>query len=154
MADEHLTTELLDVEKFATCRRGQVGAILHTPGGEILTTGWNGVTRPHRDYHEHPCETLIRGEQNVVAPPIPDQPCRICVHAETRTFMRAARNGIATDGMHLLTTVAPCYRCAQLAILANIAHAEWLAPHRLTEGVGLLDAAGIRTTGPRLEPRP
>lgn len=129
----------------STCSRAQVGAVI-ARDGRIISTGYNGAPAglPHCD---HTCECDASegynfGQHRDFCPTV--QPCTISVHAEANAIAFAAREGLATRGATMFTTLSPCVPCAQLIINAGIVKvlfAEW---YRNNAGVRLLEDAGVR----------
>lgn len=103
-----------------TCSRRQVGAVLADLRGTIFVWAYNGALSgfphcaPHEDY----------------------QPCDVSEHAERNAIFWAARKGIATEGLQLFSTDAPCPACARAIIQSGIKRVVYDRPYR--ENVGLL----------------
>lgn len=115
------------VSELGTCNRLRVGAVI-TRGGRIISTGYNGAPSG-MDHCHH--ETS-------------DEPCRISVHAEANAIAFAARlGGVGTNDATLFVTHAPCWECAKLIINSGIHRVVYQHPYRLTEGLELLENAGI-----------
>lgn len=110
-----------------TCSRAAVGVVVALEG-RIITTGYNGAPAgmPHCDHDE----TFV-------------PPCTNAVHAEANALAFAARNGTATAGATLYTTLTPCVPCAQLIINAGIVRVVAHTPYRIMDGWNLLYDAGI-----------
>lgn len=70
-------------------------------------------------------------------------PCTISVHAEANAIAWAARYGMKLEGAELFTTLSPCPSCAMLIINAGIVRVTYNKPYRVTDGVELLDDAGV-----------
>lgn len=129
--------------RLSTCERGQVGAVI-VRDSRIISTGYNGAPAgmPH-------CTEV--GCLLVEVPPIPNQKpyavptgCQRSIHAEANALMYAARYGVSVNGASMFCTHGPCLACAQLMIAAGIAHVLYDVPYRLTDGVDLLERAGVK----------
>jgi dCMP deaminase len=70
--------------------------------------------------------------------------CENAEHAERNAIAYAARYGTALEGSDLYVTHAPCLACARTIISAGISIVTFTFPYRLTEGVELLEKAGIK----------
>lgn len=112
----------------STCNRLNVGAVI-ARDGRVLVTGYNGAPAgmPHCDHHTE------EGDG-----------CQIAGHAEENAIAFAAKHGVSIDWAELFTTHAPCFRCARLIINAGIQRVVFDIPYRLTDGLDLLSAAGIK----------
>jgi dCMP deaminase len=126
-------TQLIIAQVIAergTCRRKKVGAVL-AKEGRILSTGYVGAPSglPHCD--ESNCD--------------PGSPCRRTIHAEANTIAWAARNGVATEGSTLYTTLSPCIDCAKLIINAGIELVIYSELYRDPAPIDLLHEVGIGT---------
>lgn len=149
------------VAKRGTCSRAQVGAVV-SRDGRIIATGYNGAPAglPHCDhtqehfryelghqildgidFKEKPGPLMVVKDDFTVAPK--DAGCTIAVHAEQNAIAFAARYGLPLDGGDLHTTHAPCANCARSIINAGIKRVFFGIPYRLTEGVELLEQAGL-----------
>lgn len=75
---------------------------------------------------------------------ITDPGCQIAEHAERNAIAFAARHGLALDGSEIHVTHAPCLACSRTVINAGVKRVTYEIPYRLTQGVELLEAAGIK----------
>jgi dCMP deaminase len=113
------------VARRSTCRRAAVGCVVtDVAGWQILGIGYNGspAGMPNRCPHE---EVGNCG----------------CVHAELNALLKAP--GALTNKI-LYATTAPCERCAAAIVNANVARVYFGRTYRTTEGIDLLEAAGIQ----------
>jgi len=111
-----------------TCSRLQVGAII-ARDGRVISTGYNGVPAGlphciHATYEIH-------------------DGCTQAEHAERNAIYYAARYGTALEGSEMYATHAPCETCARAIINAGIKRVYYKIPYRKTEGVELLERAGL-----------
>lgn len=127
----------------STCPRLNAGAVVATPDGRILTTGYNGAPAglPH-------CTD--------VGCLMDDSHCVRSVHAEMNAIIQAAKFGTRLDGSIIYVTHSSCRRCAMATINAGINHVVWGPSYRDAEEVhDLLNAAGVTVStisGGRLVP--
>lgn len=138
--------------KRSTCSRSQVGVVVSS-GKRILCTGYNGAPSGMKHCQHHICNCLILSKDADPLVTLPDQvhkdwcatkaPCEIAVHAEANAIAWAARHGISLDGAELFTTLSPCYKCAQLIIVAGIQTVYFGAEYRDTAGLELLANARL-----------
>lgn len=115
----------------STCNRLHVGALI-AKDGRIISSGYAGAPSglPH-------CDPAVCNADN---------PCDRTVHAEAGAIAFAARKGLAVEGATLYCTHCPCLSCAKLIINAGIVEVYYQTPYRLTEGLDLLEQAGIIVT--------
>ena len=148
------------IAKRGTCTRGQVGAVV-SRDARVIAMGYNGAPAglPHCDHTDEQFkwelghEVLENIEWAVTPGKIMEMPaagveittggCQIAVHAEQNAIAFAARHGVALDGADLHCTHAPCASCARSIINAGIRRVFYATPYRLTDGIELLNMAGL-----------
>lgn len=98
---------LLSVTKAADCSRRRVGALVVNDRGELVGTGWNGLTEGSCTKGDCPRGRLSYSELEA------DAPYDNCdaIHAED-SAMRSA--GDKCQGATLLVTCEPCADCKKL----------------------------------------
>lgn len=111
--------------KNSYCRRRQVGALL-VKGKMIISDGYNGTPSGF----ENVCE-----ENGVTKPYV--------LHAEANAISKIAKSGNSSEGATLYVTAAPCIECSKLIIQAGIRRVVYKDEYRLTDGIELLERAGI-----------
>jgi dCMP deaminase len=142
-----------------TCDRKQVGAVFAI-GGRIIACGYNGAPPglPHCDVnihgwqewvqqqflgqgrnHWHVDEVRTRANEQLEV-----HGCRNATHAEANALAFAAHHGVSTAQADLYVTVSPCDTCARSLIAAGIRRVWFLEAYRLSEGIDLLEAAGVK----------
>lgn len=166
------------VARRGTCSRAQVGVVFAREG-RILVTGYNGAPAgmDHCRHESYTVPTLEQVEiedgldmdstpewlENInldardggitwywdgqVASTSPG--CTVVEHAERNAIAFAARHGIALGDSDAYCTHAPCLDCARALLGAGIRSLTYQTPYRLTAGVELLLAQGIRVLGYR-----
>lgn len=129
---------LMDIARIiserGTCSRLNVGAVI-SRDGRIIATGYNGAPKglPHCKHEVYEKTTLLTN----------DTGCQQAEHAERNAIAFAARHGVALDGSEMHCTHAPCLQCARSIINTGIMKLSYAVPYRLTQGVELLQQAGV-----------
>ena len=115
-----------------TCPRAQVGVVI-ARDARIISTGYVGspAGQPHCSDTDEGCVIGTHGG------------CIRTVHGEANSIAFAAREGVATRGCDLYTTLAPCGECAKLIINAGIRRVVYHHEYRDSAGLALLEAAGV-----------
>lgn len=110
------------------CRRRQVGAIL-VKDNMIISDGYNGTPSGFPNV----CED----ETNTTFPYV--------LHAEANAITKVARSNNSSEGSTLYVTDSPCVECSKLIIQAGIKRVVYSKMYRITDGLDLLQRAGIET---------
>ena len=108
------------------CQRRQVGALV-LKEGMIISDGYNGTPSGF----ENVCE-----DDNGITKPY-------VLHAEANAITKLARSSNNSDGATIYITASPCIECAKLIIQAGIKRVVYGEKYRLTDGIELLERAGI-----------
>lgn len=108
------------------CRRRQVGALI-VKEKMIISDGYNGTPSGF--------ENVCEDENGLTKPYV--------LHAEANAITKIARSGNNSDGAILYVTDAPCIECSKLIIQAGIRRVVYAKQYRLTDGLELLQRAGI-----------
>ena len=108
------------------CQRRQVGALV-VKEGMIISDGYNGTPSGF----ENVCE-----DDNGITKPY-------VLHAEANAITKLARSSNNSDGATIYITASPCIECAKLIIHAGIKRVVYGEKYRLTDGIELLERAGI-----------
>ena len=108
------------------CVRRQVGALV-VKEGMIISDGYNGTPSGF--------ENVCEDENNVTKPYV--------LHAEANAITKLARSSNNSEGSTIYITASPCIECAKLIIQAGIRRVVYGEKYRLTDGVDLLERAGI-----------
>ena len=108
------------------CKRRQVGALI-VKDRMIISDGYNGTPSGF----ENVCE-----DENGVPKPY-------VLHAEANAITKVAKSGNSSQGATLYVTASPCLECSKLIIQAGIRRVVYSDEYRLTDGVDLLQRAGI-----------
>ena len=108
------------------CRRRQVGALI-VKDRMIISDGYNGTPSGF--------ENVCEDENGITKPYV--------LHAEANAITIGAKSGNSSAGATLYVTAAPCIECAKLIIQAGIRRVVYRDEYRLTDGIDLLERAGI-----------
>lgn len=108
------------------CERRKVGALI-VKDKMIISDGYNGTPTGF--------ENICEDENNVSKPYV--------LHAEANAITKIARSHNSSDGATLYVTASPCIECAKLIIQAGIRRVVYGEKYRLTDGLELLERAGI-----------
>ena len=108
------------------CTRRQVGALI-VKDKMIISDGYNGTPSGF--------ENICENEHGLTKPYV--------LHAEANAITKIACSGNNSGGATLYVTDAPCIECAKLIIQAGIKRVIYGRQYRLTDGLELLERAGI-----------
>ena len=108
------------------CERRKVGALV-VKDKMIISDGYNGTPSGF--------ENVCEDESNVTKPYV--------LHAEANAITKIARSNNNSEGATLYVTASPCIECAKLIIQAGIKRVVYGEKYRLTDGIDLLERAGI-----------
>ena len=108
------------------CKRRQVGALV-VKDKMIISDGYNGTPSGF--------ENVCEDDGNVTKPYV--------LHAEANAITKLARSNNNSEGSTIYITASPCIECAKLIIQAGIKRVVYGEKYRLTDGVELLERAGI-----------
>ena len=108
------------------CERRKVGALI-VKNKMIISDGYNGTPAGF--------ENVCEDENHLTKPYV--------LHAEANAITKIARSGNNSEGATLYVTDAPCIECAKLIIQAGIKKVFYARQYRLSDGIDLLQRAGI-----------
>ena len=108
------------------CERRKVGALI-VKDKMIISDGYNGTTAGF--------ENVCEDENHLTKPYV--------LHAEANAITKIARSGNNSEGATLYVTDAPCIECSKLIIQSGIKKVFYARQYRLTDGIDLLQRAGI-----------
>lgn len=108
------------------CKRRKVGAIL-VKDKMIISDGYNGTPAGFPNI----CES----EESVTFPYV--------LHAEANAITKVARSNNSSEGSTLYVSTSPCMECSKLIIQAGIKRVVFSDIYRITDGLELLEKAGI-----------
>ena len=111
------------------CQRRKVGALI-VKDKMIISDGYNGTPAGF----ENVCED---DESGLTKPYV--------LHAEANAITKIARSGNCSDGATLYVTTSPCIECSKLIIQAGIRRVVYREKYRVTDGLDLLERAGVET---------
>lgn len=116
------------------CRRRKVGALL-VKEKMIISDGYNGTPSGF--------ENVCEDELGVTKPYV--------LHAEANAITKVARSNNSSEGATLYVTSSPCIECAKLIIQAGIKRVVYADSYRLSDGVELLQRAGVELVAVELD---
>lgn len=108
------------------CERRKVGALV-VKDQMIISDGYNGTPTGF--------ENICEDENNTSKPYV--------LHAEANAITKLARSNNSSEGATMYVTASPCIECAKLIIQAGIKRVIYSEKYRLTDGLDLLERAGI-----------
>ncbi len=109
------------------CKRRQVGALL-VKDKTIISDGYNGTPSGFPNICEDNNDTTFP----------------YVLHAEANAIAKVAQSNNSSDGATLYVTASPCIECAKLIIQAGIKRVVYSEKYRLTDGIDLLERAGVK----------
>lgn len=110
------------------CVRRKVGALI-VHDRMIISDGYNGTPTGF--------ENVCENEDGVTKAYV--------LHAEANAITKVAQSSNSSKGATLYTTASPCLECAKLIIQAGIIRVVYGEVYRITDGIELLQRAGIET---------
>lgn len=110
------------------CVRRKVGAII-VKDQMIISDGYNGTPAGF--------ENICEDENGSTKPYV--------LHAEANAISKVARSNNSSDNATLYVTASPCLECAKLIIQAGIKRVVYNELYRITDGLDLLQRAGVQT---------
>jgi len=124
---DHSYIEMAHVwAKNSYCDRRQVGALI-VKDRMIISDGYNGTPSGF----ENVCEE----EDNTTKPYV--------LHAEANAITKVAKSNNSSEGSTLYITDSPCMECAKLIIQSGIVRVVYDKKYRITDGLDLLERAGV-----------
>lgn len=111
--------------------RNQVGALI-VKDNMIISDGYNGTPAGF----DNRCEIEMEDGTLTTKPEV--------LHAEANAITKIAKSTQSSDGSTLYVTLSPCPECAKLIIQSGIKRVVYKNLYRKTEGIDLLERAGIK----------
>ncbi len=108
------------------CHRRKVGALI-VKDRMIISDGYNGTPV---------------GFENICEDENGDTKAYV-LHAEANAITKVAKSHNSSQGATLYITDSPCIECAKLIIQAGISRVVYSRKYRITDGLDLLERAGI-----------
>ena len=110
------------------CERRKVGALI-VKDNMIISDGFNGTPAGF--------ENVCEDDDGLTKPYV--------LHAEANAITKIARSNNNSNGATMYVTTSPCIECAKLIIQSGIVRVVYSQKYRLTDGIDLLNRAGIET---------
>lgn len=138
--DETFMNETYMWAARSTCLRRKVGAVITTPGHEMVSQGYNGSSRGNPN-----CIDIGYCERQKLGIPS-GQMLETCqaVHAEQNAIINAGRQGKPVIGDKLYSTTYPCQICAGMIVNAGISEVIYEADYPNDKAKQTLTRAGIK----------
>ncbi len=114
---------------LSTAKRKQVGCLV-VKDGRVISDGYNGT--PHGFDNDCEFETRFGYETK---PEV--------LHAESNALTKLAKSTQSSEGATVYVTLSPCFDCAKLMIQSGIERVVYSEKYRYTDGIELLEKAGI-----------
>ncbi len=108
------------------CERRKVGALI-VKNRMIISDGYNGTPSGF--------ENICEDASGITKPYV--------LHAEANAITKVAKSNNSSEGATLYITDSPCMECAKLIIQAGISRVVYSNKYRITEGLDLLERAGV-----------
>ncbi len=108
------------------CKRRRVGALI-VKEKMIISDGYNGTPSGFPN--------ICEDSDDVTFPYV--------LHAEANAITKVARSNNSSEGSTLYVTASPCVECAKLIIQSGIKRVVFSDLYRITDGIDLLERAGI-----------
>ena len=108
------------------CNRRKVGALI-VKDKMIISDGYNGTPSGF--------ENVCEDEDGHTKPYV--------LHAEANAITKVAKSNNSSNGATLYVTAAPCMECANIIIQSGIRRVVYVESYRLSDGIELLERAGI-----------
>ncbi len=110
------------------CVRRKVGALI-VKGNMVISDGFNGTPSGFPNICEDDNDTTLP----------------YVLHAEANAITKVARSNNSSDGSTLYVTASPCLESSKLIIQAGIKRVVFSELYRITDGIELLNRAGVET---------
>lgn len=104
------------ISVHGTCPRLRTAAVLATPEGHIVATGYNGAPAGLPHCTEASC--IMEGGH-----------CVRAVHAEMNAILQCALHGVSSRGCTMYCLHRPCVRCALAIVQSGINSIVWERPY-------------------------
>ncbi len=108
------------------CERRKVGAII-VKDKMIISDGYNGTPESF--------ENICEDENHITKPYV--------LHAEANAITKVAKSNNSSKDATLYVTTSPCMECSKLIIQAGIKRVVFDEKYRITDGLDILERAGI-----------
>ncbi|HUT82807.1 MAG TPA: cytidine/deoxycytidylate deaminase family protein [Candidatus Bathyarchaeia archaeon] len=138
--DEYFTAMAELVSTRSTCLRRQFGTVI-VQNNHVISTGYNGAPKDMPHCIEIGC---LRDELSIPSG-TKHEVCR-GVHSEQNAIIQCAIHGESTKDATLYVTGYPCKICAKMIINAMINRVVISGNYSDTEGISLLEQAGVQVT--------
>lgn len=127
---------LMEAKQSSKCIAKQVGAVLVSPNGKLSALAHNGPKKEHLGW---PCQKYIEYERHYG----PDLTAwgkvgNLFVECSYPHAEECLLGAYPTKGWYIITTCAPCLKCAKAIVEAGIARVSCLTPYKRREDLNYL----------------
>jgi dCMP deaminase len=149
--------------ELSKAERSKVGAVLYKDNA-IISIGFNGTpsgfdnsceyityrSEHGHDYHPNILNICDQIDENTwkmsrgtkISKELVTKP--EVLHAESNAIAKVAKSSQSCDGATLYVTLSPCLECAKIIIQCGITRVVYRHKYRITDGIDLLEKAGIQ----------
>jgi len=115
----------------------QVGAVLFDPKGSLVISAHNRhLPTDYTPYIDGDARGSFKKSVNIGL--------GSAIHAESAVIAEAAKIGVRTAGLSILTTTFPCPVCARLIAQSGISQVLYLSGYSMLDGFEVLEHAGVK----------
>jgi dCMP deaminase len=118
--------------KMSHAKRLQVGCVVVSSFGQLISHGWNGMP-PGMD---NCCELYDANGDSYTNPKV--------IHAEVNAFNKLYNQGTCSRGSTVYITHAPCENCARLIAFHQVIRVVYKNQYRSTVGIEYLQSNHIK----------
>lgn len=112
-------------------KRSQVGCLIVSDEGQIISQGYNGMPTGLPNECEHEEDGKLVTNDGVL-------------HAESNAISKCAKFRSSTNNATCYVTLSPCLQCSKLIIQSGIKRVVYLDEYRDLTGVELLIKCGVK----------
>lgn len=120
-----------NVSTLSYAVKAQVGCIIVSPSGQVISHGWNGMPKGF----DNCCEYTDEAGHLKTKPEV--------IHAESNAILKCARIGSSTCGSTLYVTLSPCIDCAKLILQAGVKRVVFLDKYKSDHGIKFLYMSNV-----------
>lgn len=118
-----------NIGSLSHCVRKQVGCIIVSPQGHIISDGYNGTPQGM----DNCCESEVDGET-----------LWYVLHSESNAITKLAKSTLSSQDSTMYITLSPCKNCAKLILQSGIKRVVYKRKHSCQEGIEFLESQGIQ----------
>jgi dCMP deaminase len=123
-----------EIGQLSYAERKKVGCII-VKDSSIISYGYNGTPTGFDNNCEEP-ESYGNVGDLITKKEV--------LHSESNAISKVAKSSNSSDGADMYVTLSPCFECSKLIIQSGIKRVFYHEEYRLTEGLDLLQKAGVQ----------